>query len=328
MSEKIYRWLLYLYPKQFRREYGPALLQLFRDRFRAEPGLFAHLRFWLDLIVDLARSVPGEHLRTSRANADERRYCLSENALTALFRRTTLAPAVLFYLFTILGFSVARLANASPNLLLIVYSTLAIGGATKLRGIRNFRQRWRTFEIVIEAECIQQNRCGREMRLSRAAVTEIFEEEHGLILLTSGANAMFIPSQLNGYEEVRKHLNHWMPVKRHVAPNGANTLLLTSGALPLHTAMLLVPVGVWLLLLAMIYVVCLLPIFFGLRPIDPNRTPSPRVAKSARPASVQVRAGDGIIVERYVPMYWFAFLVLSMFPVAKCLIVLVAHAAR
>jgi hypothetical protein len=246
-----------------------------------------------------------------------------------MFRRTALAPAVLFYLFTILGFSIARLANASPALLLIVYSVLVIGGVTNLRGIRKFRQRWRTLEVVIEAERIQQNRCGRELILSRAAVTEILvEEDHGLILLTSGANAMFIPSRLNGYEEIREHLNHWMPLKRHVAPNGANTLLLTSGALPLHAAMLLVPVGVGFLLLAMIYVVCLLPIFFGLRPIDLNRTPSPRVAKSARPVSVQVRAGDGIIVERYVPMYWFAFLVLSMLPVAKCLVVLVAHALK
>lgn len=61
MSEKIYAWLLCLYPSQFREAHGSDALQLFRDRVRDEKGFFPCLRLWLDLIVDLAISIPREH---------------------------------------------------------------------------------------------------------------------------------------------------------------------------------------------------------------------------------------------------------------------------
>ena len=61
MSEKIYAWLLRLFPSRFRRAYGEDALQLFRDRSRDENGFFPSLRLWLDLLADLAVSVPREH---------------------------------------------------------------------------------------------------------------------------------------------------------------------------------------------------------------------------------------------------------------------------
>ena len=61
MSEKIYAWLLHLYPSQFREAYGSEALPLFRDRVRNEKGFFPCLRLWLDLIVDLAISIPREY---------------------------------------------------------------------------------------------------------------------------------------------------------------------------------------------------------------------------------------------------------------------------
>lgn len=61
MSEKIYAWLLRLYPSRFREEYGNEALQLFRDRARDKKGFFSWLRFWLDLLADLGFSVPREH---------------------------------------------------------------------------------------------------------------------------------------------------------------------------------------------------------------------------------------------------------------------------
>ena len=63
MSEKIYRCLLALYPERFRKEYGAASLQLFRDRMRAERGFIACARLWLDLLCDIAVSVPREYRR-------------------------------------------------------------------------------------------------------------------------------------------------------------------------------------------------------------------------------------------------------------------------
>src|SRR5215469_7615853 len=61
MSEKIYAWLLRLYPSHFRQTYGEEALQLFRDRARDERGFFPKLRLWADLLADLAMSVPREY---------------------------------------------------------------------------------------------------------------------------------------------------------------------------------------------------------------------------------------------------------------------------
>jgi Clp amino terminal domain, pathogenicity island component len=63
MSEKIYAWMLKLYPAQFRQEYEVSAMQLFRDRLRAERGFSRRFRFWLDVIADLIVSLPREHWR-------------------------------------------------------------------------------------------------------------------------------------------------------------------------------------------------------------------------------------------------------------------------
>jgi hypothetical protein len=70
MSEKIYAWLLRLYPSHFREAYGDAALQLFRDRSRHERGIFPSLRLWLDLLVDLAISVPRQYGHVQPARLD------------------------------------------------------------------------------------------------------------------------------------------------------------------------------------------------------------------------------------------------------------------
>jgi hypothetical protein len=67
MSEKIYAWLLRLYPSSFQRAYGEEALQLFRDRARDERGFLSSLRLWLDLLGDLAVSLPREYRSASAA---------------------------------------------------------------------------------------------------------------------------------------------------------------------------------------------------------------------------------------------------------------------
>ena len=58
MSERFYALLLRLYPSSFRQAYGEEALQLFRDRLRDERRLVSRLRLWIDLMIDLAVSVP------------------------------------------------------------------------------------------------------------------------------------------------------------------------------------------------------------------------------------------------------------------------------
>jgi len=70
MSEKIFAWLLRLYPSPFRKAYGEEALQLFRDRCRDEKGFFLRLRLWLDLLADLAVSVPRAYRSAQPATID------------------------------------------------------------------------------------------------------------------------------------------------------------------------------------------------------------------------------------------------------------------
>jgi hypothetical protein len=67
MSEKIYALLLRLFPSHFREAYGEEALQLFRDRARDEKGFFPSVQLWLDLLTDLAFSVPGQYFRIQPA---------------------------------------------------------------------------------------------------------------------------------------------------------------------------------------------------------------------------------------------------------------------
>ena len=63
MSEKFYAWLLRLYPSRFRGAYGEEARQLVRDRCRDEQGFLPRLRLWLDLLGDLALSLPREYFQ-------------------------------------------------------------------------------------------------------------------------------------------------------------------------------------------------------------------------------------------------------------------------
>ena len=58
-----------LYPSSFQRAYGEEALQLFRDRARDQKGFLSGLRLWLNLLGDLAISVPREYRSVSAAVA-------------------------------------------------------------------------------------------------------------------------------------------------------------------------------------------------------------------------------------------------------------------
>jgi putative ABC transport system permease protein len=55
-SERIYRWLLRLYPREFREEYGAEMAYLYRDRAKDEGAL----SLWVALVADLLRTAPRE----------------------------------------------------------------------------------------------------------------------------------------------------------------------------------------------------------------------------------------------------------------------------
>jgi hypothetical protein len=120
MSEKLYALLLRLYPSRFRKAYGDEAQQLV-DRLRDESGFFPRLRLWLNLIADLAISIPREHRRLQPTFA----HVAAPANLTLQFRllKETSAPrpaafvgasAIVLALFALIATTASTGGSAGP----------------------------------------------------------------------------------------------------------------------------------------------------------------------------------------------------------------------
>ncbi|HTW82092.1 MAG TPA: S41 family peptidase [Terracidiphilus sp.] len=58
MSERVFAFLLRLYPAAFREKYRDEALQLYRDRLQDETGTFLRARLYFDLLEDAAKGLP------------------------------------------------------------------------------------------------------------------------------------------------------------------------------------------------------------------------------------------------------------------------------
>jgi hypothetical protein len=66
LSARLYRCLVRLYPPQFRSEYGPQMVQAFRDGCREElcqRGIIRLIALWGHTLLDLVVTAPLEHMR-------------------------------------------------------------------------------------------------------------------------------------------------------------------------------------------------------------------------------------------------------------------------
>ena len=68
-AERVYRLLLRAYPAGFRAEYGREMVLVFRDRRRDASA--RGIRFWWDMISDVARSAPALRLDAFRIRWEE-----------------------------------------------------------------------------------------------------------------------------------------------------------------------------------------------------------------------------------------------------------------
>lgn len=72
VSARIYARLLSIYPKAFRRQYGPAMVHLFadlcRDACRVQGGL-GLLPLWARVLVDLVKTSACEHINNSKSTS-------------------------------------------------------------------------------------------------------------------------------------------------------------------------------------------------------------------------------------------------------------------
>jgi hypothetical protein len=60
-AEHLYRILLKVYPRRFRREYAEAMAQCFRDQMRGADTTGKRVCLWLRTLADLALSIPARH---------------------------------------------------------------------------------------------------------------------------------------------------------------------------------------------------------------------------------------------------------------------------
>src|SRR5262245_38620081 len=65
VSIRLYGWLLFAYPAEFRREFAGQMIQVFRDCYRAEARSGSLPSFWLRTLLDLVLSAAKEHADNS-----------------------------------------------------------------------------------------------------------------------------------------------------------------------------------------------------------------------------------------------------------------------
>jgi hypothetical protein len=270
MSEKIYAWLLKLYPTRFRDEYAASALQVFRDRFRAERGLFRRLRFWLDIITDLAISLPRERWRREAFGSKmEGSFRISEEAVIALTKRA-IASAIFVNIFMAIGLTAGWLGNANHILLFAVYPAFAI---IPMRQLLSVGRNWRSYQLILEAGRLRQTQRGNDVTILKGQIIKINEDQYGMRvfglrghslatmggqidqrLAREGAASIWIPAGLTGYEQVREQMFQWTDrIGRIRSPwfqDLKPAFFCTASLLP---AMLLVHYTSWFLLIAAVY---------------------------------------------------------------------------
>lgn len=228
MSEKIYTWLLKLYPTRFRDDYGASALQLFRDRSRAERGVFRRFRFWVDIVTDLVISLPRERWRREAFGLEmEKSFRISEEAVTALAKRA-IASAIFVGIFIVIGVTAGWLGNANRILLVAVYFALATVPIWQLLSVGQTEENWRSYQLVVEAGHLRQTQRGNAVTITKSQIIKINEDQYGLRVFGLGAGSwatiagqirqrrlresapsIWIPAGLVGYEWVRGQIFGW-----------------------------------------------------------------------------------------------------------------------
>jgi putative ABC transport system permease protein len=94
LSERLYRWLIKLYPAGFREQYGTPLERQFRDEYRDVTGAGAVTRLWLRTLLDLARSLPVQIARELAADARHALRLWRRRPLHTVFAIAVLTVAI------------------------------------------------------------------------------------------------------------------------------------------------------------------------------------------------------------------------------------------
>ena len=133
-SERVYRVMLLVYPEDHRRDYGDAMLGLFRDRLRRDGGGLGTVRVWASVGPDLVGSAFIERLETA----------MNTQTWTNRWWEVT----VILYAIVQVVFGVVIVGNSHPGWAIVI----GFGPAALLLGGLALRQRQRglaTLMIIV-----------------------------------------------------------------------------------------------------------------------------------------------------------------------------------
>jgi putative ABC transport system permease protein len=176
-SERFYRRLLGLYPREFRDEYGDEMSKVFRDR--VEHG---RLRLWLQVLGDLLFHAPHEHWSIAKQDV---RYALRS------WRRTPVVPAVALSALTLgMGANIAifsavhavllrPLPVAHPEQLMVARETSVSRGidasAVSMPNYRSWKEQARSIALAaFSGQTLTWTGTEYPERLEAFAATESF----------------------------------------------------------------------------------------------------------------------------------------------------------
>ena len=211
MSERIYGWLLLLYPAHFRQEYGEAMRQVFRDRLKTENPLV----LWAEVLRDLAVSVPREHWRPRQSAASTPGFTLSEEALRRMMKHNHHGPELSAGAITsALGMVVGLLGKAPHWPLFSAFAAMLVLQVTMtLQSRKHVRRHWRGFEAILEADRIIVKQGGVTETFLKSEITLLEMPGFGLLIQVPPDRATMLPELLTGYQELRETLITWVPVE-------------------------------------------------------------------------------------------------------------------
>lgn len=133
--ERTYRLLLRAYPARFRATFGREMSTVFRDRWREMRA--SPLRFWAEVLIDLARSAPALRLEAMRAR------CSSEPLTEEVMMMTMAILAVLVgameVMNTLIEVGAGGITNRSALTLAAILLAIVSGVAMFVAGISMLR---------------------------------------------------------------------------------------------------------------------------------------------------------------------------------------------
>jgi hypothetical protein len=257
MSERIYGWLLALYPKSFRERFGGEMVLLLRDRLREETGAAAGCRLWLELAGDVLRSAPWERARAWRRWRPAATF-LAVVAATAIGIAVGLAGHALL----------APLLALQSMSVLFMLVRLVVRSRHRMPGQMQFR---------VDDGQIERVTPGAEPQIVlRTEVSQIMEIPGvGLVVAARNLRGLFIPGGAPDFAALRETLAQWGPIKIGEPPDFSRggRLLRVSALLwlfPLYLSAMLVRTPVWSAVLGGFAAVWLLAFWSAIRSKRPG----------------------------------------------------------